>query len=322
MNTHPKTDECIKMLGDAQLAITPLLYDGISNFDKGRTNKIINFQNRIIAMLNYRLMPSCVITIPDNADKETARENRLLHDIRDFEAFWYAMKNYPLVTVNDLENEFWSICPDLGSLNKFLDVMLVKFDDVNYNYDTDIDTIKKQYGVLDKRVEAGVISEEEANTMFWNIHFIADEYNLKMKIIRKVYKTFRKMANPQQTKEKSQIQPPQLTQKLTPEKIEKLKQYFLPAFKGIHKKFNYFEEHLIPALEIERTLTDYAIIAHIIHESNAINVYKKKSHFSAWYSEFCKIMDINKTTYKPSQIKNNANYSKIAKEFAYLNLEY
>ena len=181
-----------KNVGRCSTRYYPLLYDGISNFDKGRTNKIINFQNRIIAMLNYRLMPSCVITIPDNADKETARENRLLHDIRDFEAFWYAMKNYPLVTVNDLENEFWSICPDLGSLNKFLDVMLVKFDDVNYNYDTDIDTIKKQYGVLDKRVEAGVISEEEANTMFWNIHFIADEYNLKMKIIRKVIKRLEK----------------------------------------------------------------------------------------------------------------------------------
>lgn len=208
MNTHPKTDECIKMLCNAQLAITPLLYDGISNFDKGRTNKIINFQNRIIAMLNYRLMPSCVITIPDNADIETARKNRLLQDIRDFEAFWYAMKNYPLVTVNDLENEFWSICPDLGSLNKFLDVMLVKFDDVNYNYDTDIYTIKKQYRVLNKCVETGIISEEEVNTMFWNIHFIAVEYNLKMEIIRKVYKTFREMANHQQTKGKNLVQPP------------------------------------------------------------------------------------------------------------------
>lgn len=323
MNTHPKTDECIKMLCNAQLAITPLLYDGISNFDKGRTNKIINFQNRIIAMLNYRLMPSCVITIPDNADIETARENRLLQDIRDFEAFWYAMKNYPLVTVNDLENEFWSICPDLGSLNKFLDVMLVKFDDVNYNYDTDIDTIKKQYRVLNKCVETGIISEEEVNTMFWNIHFIAVEYNLKMEIIRKVYKTFRKMANHQQTKEKNLVQPPQLTKELTPEQIEKLKSYFIPQFKGIGNNTNDFENLLIPDLNniIKRQKAkECAMIAAIIYDCRYFKSTNKPT-FNNWRNEFYNIMGIKThTIYKKSVLEKENKYNKLREIFNYLNI--
>jgi hypothetical protein len=322
MNTHPKTDECIKMLCNAQLAITPLLYDGISNFDKGRTNKIINFQNRIIAMLNYRLMPSCVITIPDNADIETARENRLLQDIRDFEAFWYAMKNYPLVTVNDLENEFWSICPDLGSLNKFLDVMLVKFDDVNYNYDTDIDTIKKQYRVLNKCVETGIISEEEVNTMFWNIHFIAVEYNLKMEIIRKVYKTFRKMANHQQTKEKNLVQPPQLTKELTPEQIENLKKYFISGFRGIGNNYNNFDEFFIPELTKyinSKSNKELARIAFIIYECKYFNQYPKNISYNKWLFIFYDIMGIKEgTQYKPNQHKRDKILNEMKNDFNFL----
>jgi hypothetical protein len=196
MNTTPKTDACIKMLGEAQLVFAPLFYNGKGHFDK---DHIFDFQNRIIAMFDYRLFPFGVITIPDDADKETARANPILQNISNFDAFWYAMKHYQLITADDLKNEFWSICPDLESINSFLDVMNIKFDGVNCNYETDINVITERYSGLNEHVEAGIISKDEAYTVFWNISFIAERYNFRMDCIRDIYKTFRQMVQPQQS---------------------------------------------------------------------------------------------------------------------------
>jgi hypothetical protein len=224
MNTTPKTDECIKMLGEAQIVfITTKLYINKGYYDK---DSVIDFQNRIMAMLDYRLMPLGVISMPDNADKDTAKKNPILQNISNFDAFWYAMKHYQLVTADDLINEFWSICPDLESIPKFLDVMLVKFDEVSYGYDTDINTIKEQYNGLNEHVEAGIISEQEADKIFWNIHFIADRYNLKLNHISEIYRKFRKMAYPQQTGTNNDTvkpqPPPHFTRHFTDDEQRKL----------------------------------------------------------------------------------------------------
>jgi hypothetical protein len=167
---------------------------------------LIRIFNASAVMLNYRLTPLGVISISDNTDKETARANPILQNISNFEAFWYAMKNYKLVTADDLRNEFWSICPDLESIPKFLDVMNVKFDAVNYRYDTDINTIKEQYNGLNELVKAEKISGHEADEMFWNIHFIADRHNFIMDYIIDIYRGFRKMVKPQQTNTDSNLQ--------------------------------------------------------------------------------------------------------------------
>lgn len=106
------------------------------------------------------------------------------------------------------------------------------------------------------------------------------------------------------------------------EELEAFKNYFIPKFKGIHNEINYFNEHLIPALKIERTGKEYAIIAYIIHKSKAMNVNKIKSTYTKWYEEFCRFMDITPKTFKPSQLRKDSNYNKIDKEFAYLNIEY
>jgi hypothetical protein len=196
MNTTPKTDNCISMLSEAQSVFDPLNYNGKGYFDKAQ---IIDFQRRINAMLNYRLLPLGIISIRDNDDKETVKANPILQNIIDFDSFWYVMKNYPLVTSDDLRNEFWSICPDLKSIPQFLDVMNVKFDKANYNYETSIDTIKEQYSGLDEFVKAGKLSEQEADEIYLNIHFIADRYNYIMRSIRGIYGAFREMANPQQS---------------------------------------------------------------------------------------------------------------------------
>ena len=194
MNTTPKTDECIKMLNEATTALLPGYYSNKWFYEK---EYIFDFQNRIRSMLAYRLMPFCIISIPDNADKETAKANPILQNISNFDAFWYAMKNYQLITADDLRDEFWSICPDLESIPKFLNAMNVKFNEVNCIYDTDIETIKEQYSGLNALVALGKITTQEADELLLNIHFIAERYNFIMCYIREIYKKFREMAEPQ-----------------------------------------------------------------------------------------------------------------------------
>jgi hypothetical protein len=215
MNTTPKTDECIKMLGEAQRVFDPLRYNENGYFDK---EGIINLQNRIKAILDYRLMPFGVISISDNADKDTIKNNPLLQHISNFDDFWFVMKNYQLITADDLRNEFWSICPDLESIPKFLDVINVKFDDVNYRYDTDIDKIKELYNGLNKHVELDEITLKEADRMFLNLQHCAERYNSVWGSIKDAYSIFRKMADPEQSNgnnQPEQPQPPHFTRYFT-----------------------------------------------------------------------------------------------------------
>jgi hypothetical protein len=226
MNATPKTDECIKMLGDAKVVFTTLYHPNGCYFDKEQT---IDFQRRIKAMLSYRLMPFMVITMPDNADKETARANPILQNIKDenFDAFWYAMKNYQLVTSEDLSNEFWSICPDLESIPKFLGVMKIKFGNVLCKYH--IDEPKEHYSGLNELVKAGELSEQEADEIYWGIYFIAKRYNMIISWVAEIYKTFRKMVEPEKnlTRGDKVKARPVFTRKFTDDEAKRLYDGFI-----------------------------------------------------------------------------------------------
>lgn len=185
-----KTDECIKMLKETQIAFEPILYSSVSYFDK---NHIIEFQDRTLAMLDYRLLPSVIVSMPDDAKKETAKANSIMKRMQNFDAFWYAKENYILVTTDDLKNEFWDICPDTESISKFLDVMRVKFGDVNRRYESDLNAIKDVYSGLGDLVKSGIINEQEYFEMQFKLHLIAERYNSKMNIINGIYREFRKM---------------------------------------------------------------------------------------------------------------------------------
>ncbi len=224
MNTTPKTDSCIRMLSEAQIVFSPLHYSDTGYFDK---NKILDYQERVKTMLGYRLMPFCEISMPTDTDKEGLEtflfKNKI--NINNIDNLYYAMKHYPLVTADDLKNEFWGVCPNLESVPKYLDAMNVKFDAVNYDYDTDIDKIKERYNGLDKLVDDGRITKQEADEMLWNLHFIANRYNFIMYCIREIYKEFRKMAecpNRQSTKEPTPDEAIHFNSKETKENLKKI----------------------------------------------------------------------------------------------------
>ena len=182
------------MLEEAKWAVSPLIYNREDFFEKEET---LRMQERIKAMLNYRLLPFLTISIPDDAEKDGLRVFIEKCNINcDVEPLWYAIKNYQLVTSEDLKSEFWEICPDIDSIPKILNIINVKFEEVKYEYVIDdIHPIEEGYDGLVKLVEKGTISKDEFDKILMNIYFIKDRYNFIIYCLSHIYQNFRTMAD-------------------------------------------------------------------------------------------------------------------------------
>lgn len=124
-------------------------------------------------------------------------------------------------------------------------------------------------------------------------------------------------------KKKNPPLPTPLPKELTPEKKEKLKQYFIPSFKGITNNPNYFENLLIPELNKyvnHIKAKDCARIAAIIYDSKYFKQTKKPT-YNKWLNDFYDIMGIKtKTMYKRNVLKNEKKFNELRKKFEYLNI--
>lgn len=116
---------------------------------------------------------------------------------------------------------------------------------------------------------------------------------------------------------------PPLPKELTPEKKEKLKQYFISSFKGIGNNTNYFENLLIPDLNniIKRQKAkECAMIAAIIYDCRYFKSTNKPT-FNNWRNEFYNIMGIKThTIYKKSVLEKENKYNELREKFNYLNI--
>lgn len=83
--------------------------------------------------------------------------------------------------------------------------------------------------------------------------------------------------------------------------MERLKSYFNAQFKGMGNNENYFENNLIPDLQLTMTNRQIATVALIIFESK--KMINKPASFDSWYTEFCQIMGTERKTYKPSGLR-------------------
>jgi hypothetical protein len=200
MNATPKIDEYVKRLSIVKRVFD---WDNIFVGCSDNVEELIKFQDRVLAMLTYRVLPDAedFVPIPDKVDKETAK-TKLLHRFRnvgDFDAFWYARNNCPLVTFKGLQDDFLAISPDLDSIPRFINAMNVKFEHVRYQFPSDIETIKANYSLVDEFVKEGHITKEDADAVYENLHIIANVYSSKWEKIEKIYEDLRKMAGIQTT---------------------------------------------------------------------------------------------------------------------------
>jgi hypothetical protein len=124
-------------------------------------------------------------------------------------------------------------------------------------------------------------------------------------------------------KKKNPPLPTPLPKELTPEKKEKLKQYFISSFKGTTNNPNYFENLLIPELNEyvnHIKAKDCARIAAIIYDSKYFKQTKKPT-YNKWLNDFYDIMGIKtKTMYKRNVLKNEKKFNELRKKFGYLNI--
>lgn len=124
-------------------------------------------------------------------------------------------------------------------------------------------------------------------------------------------------------KKKNPPLPTPLPKELTPEKKEKLKQYFISSFKGITNNPNYFENLLIPELNKyvnHIKAKDCARIAAIIYDSKYFKQTKKPT-YNKWLNDFYDIMGIKtKTMYKRNVLKNEKKFNELREKFEYLNI--
>ncbi|MDR2341576.1 MAG: hypothetical protein LBD84_00850, partial [Campylobacteraceae bacterium] len=215
MKEIPKTDECIKMLKEVKVIFDPYLYE--SCFDEELFFKYIKLA---MAILEIKLMPYVTDTVPDASDFDFDDKDGIFLD---------KLKNYPLVTADDLKKEFWSICPDLESIPKFLNVINVKFKEVNNEYSLGMETMENKYKILNKLVVEERISGSH-ECIFKDICYAAERYDFIIFKIKKVYEEFSEMAAPQQTKaqnDNTDKAQKQVVIQLTDEKKARLKSYFI-----------------------------------------------------------------------------------------------
>jgi len=211
--TTPKTDECIRMLNEATLALNPRRYKGICAklFEK---DEEMDYLKRIMAMLDYRLMPLSYNALepitPEKANKENLRAFLEKCDkkvaLSNIDNLWYVIKNYQLVTAEDLKDEFCEICPDIDSIPKYLRVIREKFNNGEFPDGSEMETlsldeIKNEYQGLEELIELGKITKQESDIMLIHLEEIARHCYVKSEIIEGIYKSFKRMAEPQQSEE-------------------------------------------------------------------------------------------------------------------------
>jgi len=141
---------------------------------------------------------------------------------------------------------------------------------------------------------------------------VQQDFALKLNEARKQFEVPEKpQSNPKSDKETEIIE--EKPQRTIDE--ERLKSYFLSPFKGMgNGNINHFET-MIEEFKTDRTAKEFAQIALMIYESQKMSD-RKTNTFAEWYSIFCKCVDCDRKTYKPSQLKPFPE--KLTKLFNYL----
>lgn len=112
-----------------------------------------------------------------------------------------------------------------------------------------------------------------------------------------------------------QNQPTIITKPKRTININKLKEYFIPTFKGMgNGNINNFDL-MIEELKATFTGKEFAQIALMIYESEQMNK-RKPNTFSEWYKLFCEFIDCEQKSYDPNKLRNPKE--RITKLFNYL----
>lgn len=184
---------------------------GIFNTDIEALNHIFN-KDRVLrtltenrALIDYRLCPAVILNVGIQ-DKGGVLEFMNKHNIWTgepyFDEVWNVLQR-EIITVEDLKNEFWDICPDVDSIPKYLQVIRVKFretlkkvpdreyyslENLLFNNDnTCANDIKKLQDV-------GLLTDREVDSILGGISIIVEGINFAIDRIIEMYNELKAMA--------------------------------------------------------------------------------------------------------------------------------
>lgn len=226
MEVMKKTDRCISVI---QNAISTLSYlSGISNLNNGELQELkllhdefqehwgnfscdkfkrmedlfpkralIKELTRLKAIFYYRILPVCNYDIMYR-DEDDVYTNLCMNNHYTggeyFQEVWKILQE-DAVSLNDLEDEFWIVCPDIKSINDYLKITRVKFNQINSKLPLlEILTIEdlfckpnKYRDTFDRLSTIGLITDDEVKLIFTLAISIAKSIKINMNLISSMY---------------------------------------------------------------------------------------------------------------------------------------
>lgn len=206
MNPTPKIDNCIKMMDELLISISPIYYNINARFDKER---ILRWQTKINAIIGFKLLPLLELRIGDHsiANKEECMSFMKKYNIPFselyFESEWDVIKNYDIVTTDDLKNEFWGLCPTPDTIPQYLNIVNKKFykvlsripDKDDFSCDNIINGKRPNnynHGIRERQ-KSGLLTEKEADSILFFIHNTVETLNFKKYQIEDIFNEFKNM---------------------------------------------------------------------------------------------------------------------------------
>lgn len=200
MNPTPKIDNCIKMMDELLISISPIYYNINARFDK---EHILRWQTKINAIIGFKLLPLLELRIGDHliANKEECMSFLKNHNIpfseSYFDAEWDVIKNYEIVATDDIRNEFWRLCPTPNEIPQYLNIINKKFDKVLSRIPNKDDFSFKNivlgerannynYGIRERQ-NRGILTEKEADGILFFIHNTVEILNFKEYHIKSIF---------------------------------------------------------------------------------------------------------------------------------------
>lgn len=182
MKVPIKAKAAEEMLFEVIYSLTPAIYN------EWKADDIIRLQVRARAIVYYRLCPITIINVSesDTLEKlmEKMIENKLWTGGDFFVEVFNVLKNYPIIGVADLQDEFIELCPNVDSFEKYFDVFIKPlFSSINYQ---DIDKSCVEY--LAKRSDSIFI--DVVTEIKYNIYIIQDLVGQVFRRISMAYNHF------------------------------------------------------------------------------------------------------------------------------------
>ena len=131
MKAPIKAKAAAEMLFEVIYSLTPTIYC------EWKVDDIIRLQVRARAIVYYRLCPITIINVSESDTlKELMKkmiENKLWTGDDFFVEVFNVLKNYPIIGVDDLQDEFIELCPNVDSFEKYFDIFIKPlFSSINY----------------------------------------------------------------------------------------------------------------------------------------------------------------------------------------------